>query len=777
MRKFPNILACLALLVFSSLAYWPVLNGSSGYIWDDDRHVEENPALRDASGLEHLWTWGPAAVFDPSTRPATQQYYPATYTTFWIEYQLWGRNPLGYHITNFALHILSALLLWYLLRRVGLGEGAAFFAAALFAVHPVNVESVAWISERKNTLSLVFYLLAALCWMRWDQIEMPLEDAYGAPLEKPSAMWIVASAVFFLIALLAKSVTATLPAGLLVLAWWKRGTISRRDLLGTAPLFLIAILSSALTTYIESRYIGAMGPDFALPPAARILVAGHVIVFYLGKLLAPIDLAFFYPHWTLDPASVVQWLYPLGVVIGLIALFRLRRKIGRGPLAAALLFILALAPALGFVNFYPMKFSYVADHFQYLATFVFFAFLAAALAMLLRPVPGAAKAGLAAVVLLILSWLSYRQTFAYKDEITLYQKTLQANPDAWMAGENLANLLCKGGGPAEFPAARALYYRVIEINPQDVKAYSSLSTTLIAMKNLPEAQDVLERAVAIAPGDAPTQANLGNALMLQGKFAAAMRHYDIAAAVDPNNVETLFNWGNALLLAHDAYGAEDKFRRVLKFSGGEPEKILAKYNFYLGLALRDENKAAAVNYFDNAIRLDPNKIEAYYELANIHARLHEDQLAYQELQSALHLNPNFLPAHQALARLLGLTRDATLRNPLERIEHLQKVVDLTGGQNTGDLVELSDALQASDFLEQASDAMDKAVRLAREQQLPPAYQELLLMRAQQLHVALNPIVSGPPSVLSNPGLFEKALDTQPAETDPQPVSVHLIKPP
>jgi len=289
------ILGTLALVFLTILAYWPVLNGSSGFIWDDDGHVTANTALHDATGLASIWTWGPHAFFNHSVKPATQQYYPATFTSFWIEYQLWQNQPTGYHITNVALHLISSLLLWRILQRLGLSPGISFFAAALFAVHPVNVESVAWVSERKNTLSLVFYLLAALCWLRWANISKPAQPVGPAPTrDAPSPLWLVLATALFLLALLAKSVTASLPAALMVILWWKRGRISRRELLGLLPLFLLALASAALTISIEHTpgYIGASGPDFNLSFSARCIIAGRALLFYIAKLLLPIHLLF-----------------------------------------------------------------------------------------------------------------------------------------------------------------------------------------------------------------------------------------------------------------------------------------------------------------------------------------------------------------------------------------------------------------------------------------------------------------------------------------------------
>ena len=399
------ILSACALILLTALAYLPVLNGQAGYIWDDNTHVTHNPALHDGQGLIDLWAWGPKAVFDHTTKPATQQYYPVTFTSFWLEYQAWGLEPFGYHLDNVLLHLLSAFLIWIILRHLGFSDGVAFLAAALFAVHPVNVESVAWISERKNTLSLALYLAAALCWIRWNRLDtFSVLSPQSSALDKPRDFaWLFWACLLFALALLAKSVTATLPAALLLIAWYKRGKLRSVDFLGALPLFIIAALAACITITIETsqHYIGAFGADFNFGFFKRCLIAGRAVWFYLASLLDPHKLIFICPRWQLDPYQAVQWIAPAMVLVALIVLFALRTKITRAPFVIAALFIVGLAPALGFINFYPMQFSFVADHFQYIAAIPICVSIAALLVLMARRLH--IPAALAAIPLVLLA--------------------------------------------------------------------------------------------------------------------------------------------------------------------------------------------------------------------------------------------------------------------------------------------------------------------------------------------------------------------------------------
>ncbi|HVW07984.1 MAG TPA: hypothetical protein VHC90_05350 [Bryobacteraceae bacterium] len=269
-----NFLVFAVLLLAVLIAYQPAWHGAR--IWDDDAHITR-PELRSWGGLWRIW-------FELG---ATQQYYPLAHSAFWTEAQLWGDHLLGYHLVNIGLHALSSFLIIIILRR--LSVSGALLAGVVFALHPIQVESVAWISELKNTLSGVFYFGALLAYISFDR-------------RRRRAPYLVA-ALLFILALLTKSVTATLPLGLLVIFWWKRGTLFwRRDVMPLLPFFAVATTAGFFTSWAERSLIGAQGAGFDFSAIDRLLIAGRAFLFYLQQLLLPVDLIFIYPRWNLDTA-------------------------------------------------------------------------------------------------------------------------------------------------------------------------------------------------------------------------------------------------------------------------------------------------------------------------------------------------------------------------------------------------------------------------------------------------------------------------------------------
>ncbi len=426
----------VAIVALTVLFYLPAFG--AGYVWDDPDHVTQVSLQRTVSALK--WVW-----FRPG---ATPQYYPLTHTTFWLEWRIYGTNPLGYHAVNVILHAANALLLWRLLVR--LGVRGAWLAAALFAWHPVHVESVAWVTERKNTLSAFFYLLAFLAAVkigRLDQDQHPADERVKSADAKFPWFAYGVCLICFIAAVLSKTVTCTLPAALVLVIWWKHGRLSDRDWLWLSPLFAIALAVAKLTSGMEQWNVGATGPDFAFSFADRVLIAGRALWFYAGKLIWPIPLAFIYPRWTINPHAAWQWIFPVAVIVLIAALALLHKRIGRGPLASVLFFVGTLFPALGFVNVYPMRFSFVADHFQYLASIGLIVLAANGLSK----IPWHGQARLASLSLLLGAFglLTFNQSRAYRDEPTLWLDTLKKNPDCWLAMDNLgseadARELCRG---------------------------------------------------------------------------------------------------------------------------------------------------------------------------------------------------------------------------------------------------------------------------------------------------------------------------------------------
>jgi tetratricopeptide (TPR) repeat protein len=510
-------LVALALTMATAAVYLGVRH--AGFIWDDDSHVIR-PELASLHGLLRIWS-------EPG---ATQQYYPVLYSAFWLELRLFGYSALGYHLANVALHAAAACLLYAVLRR--LSVPGAPLAAAAFALHPVCVESVAWISEQKNTLSAVFYLAAALVYLGFDERRRIRTHALATLL--------------FGLALLSKSVTATLPAALLAVFWWKRGGLAwRRDVVPLCPWLAMGAAAGAVTTWMETTRVGATGAEFVLGPADRFIVAGRAIWFYLGKLFWPADLVFIYPRWTIDPHSPWQVLCPVAVVAVLAALFALRRR-SRGPLAAALLFAGTLFPALGFINVYPFRYSYVADHFQYLAAAMMLSAVAAALATGAARLPPAGRAIAAAAAVCAvaaLSSLTWRQCAIYADIETLWRATIDRNPGSWIAHDNLGVALLETGRTDE---AVSQFRKAEDIDPGDLETHNNLGIALRREGRMDEAIAEYRIALGIRPDDLNTNFNLGNALLQAGRVEEAMARYEKSLEISPGFADAHNNLGNAL---------------------------------------------------------------------------------------------------------------------------------------------------------------------------------------------------------------------------------------
>jgi len=477
-----QLCAGAAILVTITLAaYSPALG--NGFIWDDDDYVTANIHLRTGDGLRRIWT-------EPG---ATLQYYPAVHTGFWIEYHLWGLNPFGYHLVNILLHAGGAVLFWLLLRR--LAVPGAFLAGLVFAVHPVHVESVAWITERKNVLSGLFYLGAALAWLRYRLRSGGRPQIRGPRLDRFYAI----SLILFLCALLSKTVTVTLPAALMVVLWWKTGRVDRRDFLRLAPFFVLGISLGLLTAWLERHQVGARGIEWGFTPADRILIAGRAVWFYLAKLALPVRLTFIYPRWQIDAAAPAQYLYPLAAALALFGLWRWRGKVGRGPLAAVLYFGGTLVPALGFFDVYPMRFSFVADHFQYLASLGPITLAAAGFTIAL-PRLGKAEPRLRLVlpgiVICVLGLATWQQARIYRDRETLFRDTVAKNPAAWMAHQNLGALLLDQGKVRE---AVAHLEESLRLYPDDPGALNNLGLAHSQERNYEAALAGYREALRLLP--------------------------------------------------------------------------------------------------------------------------------------------------------------------------------------------------------------------------------------------------------------------------------------
>jgi tetratricopeptide (TPR) repeat protein len=435
--------------------------------------------------------------FEPT---ALQQYYPLTGTTFWVDHQLWGFRTLPYHVENVLLHAFAALLFWCLLRR--LEVPGAWLAGAIFALHPVMVESAGWITERKNVLSLTLYLGALLAYLRFAQgvtrlHSVSARQASDLPLAKAdrSTLFYVLAFVLFVAALLSKTTAFSLPAVILLICWWKRGQLRwRADVLPTLPFFALALGLCAVTAWLEKNHVGAKGPEWVISFPERCLIAGRAFWFYIGKLLWPANLCFVYPRWQLNSGSWWQWLYPVSAAGMLLGLWFGRGKMGRGPAAAAFYFVGTLFPVLGFLNAYFMRFSFVCDHWVYLSSLGLIALVAALVAGAAERLGSKAVLyGFAVVVLPALGLLTWRQCGTYANIETLWRDTLIKNPGAWMAHYNLGHRLQISGNLME---AKEHYEQALYFNPHCDEAQNNLAWLLGTLTPAEGGNPV--RAVALA---------------------------------------------------------------------------------------------------------------------------------------------------------------------------------------------------------------------------------------------------------------------------------------
>jgi tetratricopeptide (TPR) repeat protein len=580
------ILPVCVLLALTLAAYLPALD--AGFVFDDSVYVTQDARMESAEGLRRIWT----EVGGPEYR---HQYYPLTSSGFWVQYQLWGEHPFGYHLVNVLLHALNAVLLWRLLGA--LRVPGAWLGAAIFAVHPVHVQSVAWITELKNVLSTAFVLSSALVLVNWFDLDRGRRSASG-DARRPGLYALGLG--LFVCALLSKTATCLLPAALVLLLWWKRDRLGRRDVLALLPLFVVGVAFVAMTVFLETHY-RAHGEAFGQSGLERCLIAGRSIWFYAGKLLWPAGLVFIYPRWTVDVHAWWQYLYPLALVGVLLGLWWLRPKIGKGPVTAAAYFTLAVAP-LSFVNVAFTRLSYVSDHWQYWASMGFIALGAAVadvVARRLRPVQArrAATVGALAIVA-VLAGLTWQRCHVYRNERTLWTDTIARNPAAWVAHNNLALALQSAG---QLDEAIDHFRQSVTLNPEYAEGHNNLGLALMFQGRLDEAVRAYHGALRLEPDLPGPHFNLALVRRSQGRLDDAIRHYREVLRHAPGSVETMTNLGEALEARGETAEALRQYRKALDIAPRNAEAHLR-----LGAALLDAGRLDEANgHLREARRLDP----------------------------------------------------------------------------------------------------------------------------------------------------------------------------
>ena len=703
-------LFALLLLAATAIAYLPAWNGNP--IWDDQAHMTR-PELRSAHGLVEIWT----------RLGATQQYYPLVHTVFWLEHKLWGDSVLGYHLVNIFLHALSALVLLRILLRLEIP--GALLAAGLFALHPVQVESVAWISELKNTMSGLFFFLSILSYLKFDRTR--------------SWRSYLVSLFLFLFGLLCKTVIAPMPAVVLVILWWKRGSLRfRSDLVPVSPFFALGIFAGLFTAVLERITIGAQGRAFELSILQRCLIAARDFWFYIFKLIWPAKLTFIYPRWQISAAAWWQYLFVLTLLALLVWAWTMRRRF-RGPLAATLIFLGLLFPALGFINVYPFIYSFVADHFQYLACAAPLTLLAAGITIGLGSIAAPTKLlrpAIPSALLLLLGFLTWRQCYQYKDVETLWRTTLARNPNCWMAYSNLGAFLSAQG---KLDDAIGHFRKALEIWPDQSKDHNNLGKALAQQGRSAEALQEFQNALIITPDDPDARNNIGAILLQKGRIDEAIEHLRRAVATFPYRADAHINLGNAYFQKRDFDAALNEYTQTLALPGDKAES-----HFSIANVFRQKGHLEnALLHFRLALQLRPDYADAHNNLGNTLRQLGRIEEAIAEYDAALKINPRSILAQNNLAWVLATASDPKLRNGQKAIDLAEQAVVATDGRDPVLLHTLAAAYAENREFEKAVAAAQDALQIAEANGISSLVESLRSKLA--LYQAGSPYHEPPPS--------------------------------
>ncbi|MFA4854060.1 MAG: tetratricopeptide repeat protein [Candidatus Omnitrophota bacterium] len=591
--RYKKFFQLFLIVLLCFIIYIPSLR--NGFIWDDETNLYENPCIQKAEGLKLIWFTN-----------ETYQYYPVVFTTFWLEHKLWGLNPFGYHTINLILHLFNALLLFWIALK--LYPRLAFVLALLFAVHPIQVETVAWITERKNLLSLFFFLLTILAYLRFDRTRR-IRDY-------------LLTVIMFVFALFSKPIAVCFIFFPFLYKWWQDGKITWREIRLSAVFVITGLLNAGYTLYLEYYNVGAQGRAFDLTFLERFILAGRILIFYIYKLLFPFNFMFFYPRWIVNARVWWQWLFPFSVMLVLGVFVYYRKKIGRGTLALFIFYIISIFPVLGFINVYGMNFSWVADHFSYLSVPVLLLLFCACICCLLDRLRASfprlcslpyriLSTGLFIFAINYMCFKSAELARNYKDSTTLWSNLIRENPKAWVAYANLAAIYINIGKTEE---ALVLYKKAMALNPN------------------------FESAIVLYN-------NLGNLSIKTGKNKEALALYKKAIAINPDsksNVLSYYNLGNAYYAIERKADAIKAYEKAIQLS----PKYLGAFNNLASVYVDVGKIDKAIELWNEAIQINPAFAIAQFNLAVFYFQRKQYNLAIKHCDKVTELgdkvDPKFL---------------------------------------------------------------------------------------------------------------------------------------
>ena len=651
---------------------------SAAFLWDDTIIIDFHDQVR---GFADIW-------LNPSRIESEGHYWPVVYTTFWVEHMLWGLDPVGYHVVNVVLHAANSMLVLALLRRLGMP--GAWFAAAVFAVHPMHTDSVVWAIERKDVLSALFYLLSALAYLHSDELRRgvgPARRARGATRRRRRSGWgealYVGSLAAFALGLLSKSIVVTLPVMLLIYHWWRNGRVSRREFIRTLPFFAVA----AVVTLGDLAYYTARDSfSLDISPAERVQIVARSMWHYVHKLLWPADLLPIHPRWDVDGGDLVGLALVAGGIAVVVGLWVLRHRIGRGALAGVLFFGVTLAPVSGLVDYGYMDTSYVADRFQYLAGIGLIALVVGSTACVAARLRAGHRlsgtrvlAGLCVPVVVVLGVLTWRLALNYESSERFFTYIVTNNPTArGGAYTNLGNAF-RGLGRTEdaiemyeqslvndapnvslplynlgvayadldeVDTAESYYRQALELDSSYVPAMGNLAVLLADQSEFDEAETLLLKALRLRPDWAEVLNNVALLYKDTGDLEQAEEYFNRGLELHPDDVSLLANYGLFLHNNDRPVEAEPILRRALE---ADPQRQDVAQALATVLVVQGRNDEAAELIEGGYIEsLAPSVAIAEVERGNVLLEADRYDQAAEAYEAAIVADPDYVAAHVQL---------------------------------------------------------------------------------------------------------------------------------
>lgn len=643
-------LRALALAALCLAVYFPL--HSAGFFWDDLYWIVNNPFVHRWSGLVNIW-------FQPDT---FLQYYPLTTTGFLLQWMLWGTHPLGYHIVSVLLQIFNAILLWRLLLR--LRFRAAWLMAAIFAIHPVVVESVAWVVEQKNLISGALVLMAVWAWVRFTALDHSDEDLQRAP---PALDWKFywLATILYLLALLAKTYVCALPAAILVLTWWKTGRLGAKHILASGPWFGLSVAAGLMAIWRERTGAGAMGSYFHFSMRQHLIIAGKDLWFYPAKLLWPHPILSIYPRWHIRHFSALDLIYPLAAALVGAVLFAGCRRIGRGPAAATAIYAIMVSPSLGFFAFSGMSSTFVTDHYFYLGCISLIVLgvqwvdgLPRRATDLGQSISGAiarhrAKRGIAMAagcgVLLVLGILSFRRSVNYRSVKAIWAQELRYNKDCPAAYDNLGAMALNAG---HYQKAITLAEHGYSLAPKmDVVGSGIIGAGYMRLHKYQQAITWLRRSLGPDPYYPIAIAQIAYCYEQTGNVKMALKDLHRGLTLMPHSATLLAALGQTLERHGQLQSAITAFHSAVQYAPTKP-----RYHLLLALALEKNGQwPKAIRQYQSALDLAPDLVQARFLLGRCLLRHGRPQAAIPEFQTVIQMAGAYPGAYKLLDKAQALT--------------------------------------------------------------------------------------------------------------------------